>query len=135
LINWTSDGFSRALANLSLDDFTESPMCSAQVIRLLHVKPKLRCGAEVTREPKRRVRRDGPGVIQDLRDATCQRPYGSHVFHRSILSAANPSALILANNTQAWELQSNGSYRCLLPDGQESASAQVNLLCELAENS
>jgi hypothetical protein len=49
------------------------------------------------------------------------------------LSAANPSALILANNTQAWELLSDGSYRRLLPDGQESASAKVKLLRELAE--
>jgi hypothetical protein len=50
------------------------------------------------------------------------------------LSAANPSALILANITQAWELLSDDSYRRLLPGGQESASAQVNLLRELAEN-
>jgi hypothetical protein len=41
---------------------------------------------------------------------------------------------MLANITQAWELLSDGSYRHLLPGGQESASAQVNLLRELPEN-
>jgi polyphosphate kinase len=39
----------------------------------------------------------------------------------------------LADNVQAWELTSDGNYRRLTPDGQEPASAQSNLLRELAE--
>ncbi|HYA38432.1 MAG TPA: polyphosphate kinase 1 [Candidatus Methylomirabilis sp.] len=40
----------------------------------------------------------------------------------------------LADNIQAWELTSDGNYRRLTPDGQESASAQSKLLRELAES-
>ena len=40
----------------------------------------------------------------------------------------------LSDNSHAWELTSDGNYRRLSPDGQEPASAQVNLLRELAEN-
>jgi polyphosphate kinase len=40
----------------------------------------------------------------------------------------------LADNIQAWDLTSDGNHRRLSPDGQEPASAQVNLLRELAEN-
>jgi len=39
----------------------------------------------------------------------------------------------LADNVQAWELTSDGNYRRLTPGGQELASAQSNLLRELAE--
>ncbi|MHB8536333.1 MAG: polyphosphate kinase 1 [Sulfuricaulis sp.] len=40
----------------------------------------------------------------------------------------------LADNVQAWELTSDGNYRRLVPDGQEPACAQGNLLRELAES-
>jgi len=40
----------------------------------------------------------------------------------------------LADNVQAWELTSDGNYRRLTPGGQEPASAQSNLLRELAES-
>ena len=39
----------------------------------------------------------------------------------------------LADNTQAWELQSDGSYRRLTPDNEETRAAQALLLRELAE--
>jgi polyphosphate kinase len=42
-------------------------------------------------------------------------------------------ATYLTDNTQAWELQSDGSYRRLSPDGQEAVTAQSLLLRELAE--
>jgi polyphosphate kinase len=38
----------------------------------------------------------------------------------------------LADNTQAWELQTDGSYRRCTPDGAEPRSAQGELLKELA---
>jgi polyphosphate kinase len=38
----------------------------------------------------------------------------------------------LADNTQAWELQADGSYKRLVPEGGEAVSAQVGLLKELA---
>jgi len=40
----------------------------------------------------------------------------------------------LADNVQAWELTSDGNYRRLTPGGEEPASAQSNLLRELAES-
>ncbi|MGA9033402.1 MAG: polyphosphate kinase 1 [Sulfuricaulis sp.] len=42
-------------------------------------------------------------------------------------------AVYLADNTQAWELLSDGSYRRLAPQDQEPISAQDTLLEELAE--
>jgi polyphosphate kinase len=42
-------------------------------------------------------------------------------------------AVYLADNTQAWELLSDGSYRRLTPQDQEPVSAQDTLLEELAE--
>jgi polyphosphate kinase len=50
------------------------------------------------------------------------------------LVSGEPVCPHTGNNTQAWELLSDGSYRRLLPGSQEPASAQVNLLRELAEN-
>jgi polyphosphate kinase len=41
----------------------------------------------------------------------------------------------LADNTQAWELQADGSYARLQPDGASSQSAQVALLKKLTEQS
>jgi polyphosphate kinase len=42
----------------------------------------------------------------------------------------------LADNTQAWELSADGSYRRIRPgDGEESVTAQTAFLRELAESS
>ena len=41
----------------------------------------------------------------------------------------------LRDNTQAWLLQSDGTYRCAQPDGEEPFSAQAALLENLAESS
>jgi len=38
----------------------------------------------------------------------------------------------LNDNTQAWLLQSDGSYRQVTPDGEEPCSAQITLLNRLA---
>jgi polyphosphate kinase len=41
----------------------------------------------------------------------------------------------LADNSQAWELKADGTYRLLEPAGTDENSAQARLLSELAESS
>ena len=58
------------------------------------------------------------------------------IEHRKLHERVVREALnfYLKDNTQAWELKADGSYRQLTPDGAEPWSAQANLIRELSES-